>query len=63
MLVDGEQLRLYYSLTALFATHLQKDLGLSPALVATPFLLFNLVGSWQWGSGAGSATHSVAVGQ
>src|SRR5215831_15303659 len=33
---------LYYSLTALFATHLQKDLGLSPALVATPFLLFNL---------------------
>ena len=30
---------LYYSLTALFATHLQKDLGLSPALVATPFLL------------------------
>ena len=44
---------LYYSLTALFATHLQKDLGLSPALVATPFLLFNLVGFvamgfWGW---------------
>jgi SHS family lactate transporter-like MFS transporter len=44
---------LYYSLTALFATHLQKDLGLSPALIATPFLLFNLVGFvamgfWGW---------------
>jgi MFS transporter, SHS family, lactate transporter len=44
---------LYYSLTALFATHLQKDLHLSPALVATPFLLFNLVGFvamgfWGW---------------
>jgi SHS family lactate transporter-like MFS transporter len=44
---------LYYSLTALFATHLQRDLGLSPALVATPFLLFNLVGFvamgfWGW---------------
>src|ERR1700756_305414 len=44
---------LYYSLTALFATHLQKDLGLSPALVAMPFLLFNLVGFvamgfWGW---------------
>jgi len=40
---------LYYSLTALFATHLQKDLGLSPALVATPFLLFNLVGFFAMG--------------
>ena len=44
---------LYYSLTSLFATHLQKDLHLSPALVATPFLLFNLVGFvamgfWGW---------------
>ena len=44
---------LYYSLTALFATHLQKDLGLTPAHVATPFLLFNLVGFaamsfWGW---------------
>src|SRR5215472_8759755 len=40
---------LYYSLTALFATHLQKDLHLSPALVATPFLLFNLVGFFAMG--------------
>jgi MFS transporter, SHS family, lactate transporter len=44
---------LYYSLTALFATHLQKHLGLTPAHVATPFLLFNLVGFaamsfWGW---------------
>jgi SHS family lactate transporter-like MFS transporter len=40
---------LYYSLTALFATHLQKDLHLSPGLVATPFLLFNLVGFFAMG--------------
>jgi len=44
---------LYYSLTALFATHLQKDLGMSPALLAVPILLFNLVGFvamsfWGW---------------
>jgi SHS family lactate transporter-like MFS transporter len=44
---------LYYSLTALFATHLQKDLGLSAALIATPILFFNLVGFvamsfWGW---------------
>jgi MFS transporter, SHS family, lactate transporter len=31
----------YYSINALFATHLQKDLGLSPALVATPVALAN----------------------
>jgi MFS transporter, SHS family, lactate transporter len=34
---------LYYSITALFATHLQKDLHLSPALVATPVALSNLL--------------------
>jgi SHS family lactate transporter-like MFS transporter len=44
---------LYYSLIAMFATHLQKDLGLSPALVATPVLLFNLLvfiatSFWGW---------------
>ena len=43
----------HFSLTALFATHLQKDLGLSPALVAVPLLLFNLMawfgmGFWGW---------------
>ena len=32
----------YYSINALFATHLQKDLNLSPALVATPVALANL---------------------
>ncbi len=32
----------YYSVNALFATHLQKDLGLSPALVATPIFFGNL---------------------
>src|SRR5271154_4287985 len=35
---------LYYSLTSLFATHLQKDLSMSPALLAIPILFFNLVG-------------------
>jgi MFS transporter, SHS family, lactate transporter len=44
---------LYYSLTSLFATHLQKDLGMSPALLAIPILFFNLVGFvamsfWGW---------------
>ena len=33
----------YYSINALFATHLQKDLGLSPGLVATPVALANLL--------------------
>jgi MFS family permease len=43
----------YYSIYALFATHLQKDLNLSPGLVATPLALANLVdflamGWWGW---------------
>ena len=43
----------YYSINALFATHLQKDLNLSPALVATPILFANLAaflaqGFWGW---------------
>ena len=43
----------YYSIFALFATHLQKDLHLSPALVATPIALGNLVAFlamsfWGW---------------
>jgi SHS family lactate transporter-like MFS transporter len=33
----------YYSINALFATHLQKDLNLSPAMVATPVALANLL--------------------
>jgi SHS family lactate transporter-like MFS transporter len=33
----------YYSINALFATHLQKDLGLSPGLVATPVAMANLL--------------------
>ncbi len=41
----------YYSIWALFATHLQKDLHLSPALVATPIAFANAVvflsnGAW-----------------
>jgi MFS transporter, SHS family, lactate transporter len=32
----------YYSVNALFATHLQKDLGLAPGLVATPIFFANL---------------------
>ncbi len=44
---------LYYSLTSLFATHLQKDLGMSSALLSIPILFFNLVGFvamsfWGW---------------
>jgi SHS family lactate transporter-like MFS transporter len=33
----------YYSINGMFATHLQKDLGLSPALIATPIIFANLV--------------------
>jgi MFS transporter, SHS family, lactate transporter len=42
----------YYSINAMFATHLQKDLGLSPALIATPIIFANLVvflSSGAWG--------------
>jgi SHS family lactate transporter-like MFS transporter len=42
----------YYSINALFATHLQKDLGLSPALIATPIAFANILvflGSCGWG--------------
>jgi SHS family lactate transporter-like MFS transporter len=43
----------YYSIWALFATHLQKDLGLSPAMIATPIAIANLLGFmamgfWGW---------------
>ena len=42
----------YYSINAMFATHLQKDLGLSPAMIATPIIIANLVvflSSGAWG--------------
>jgi SHS family lactate transporter-like MFS transporter len=44
---------LYYSLTALFVPHLQKDLNLAPTLAFWPVLFFNLVGFvamgfWGW---------------
>ena len=44
---------LYYSIWALFATHLQKDLGYSTAMVATPIALASLIefiamGLWGW---------------
>ena len=42
----------YYSTFGLFATHLQKDLGFSPALVALPVALSNITGfiaSGLWG--------------
>src|SRR5579862_1295780 len=35
---------LYYSLTALFVPHLQKELGMSPSVAFWPVLAFNLVG-------------------
>jgi len=45
----------YYSVNALFATHLQKDLHLSPGLVATPIFFANLglflsTCGWGWWS-------------
>jgi SHS family lactate transporter-like MFS transporter len=42
----------YYSINGMFATHLQKDLGLSPALIATPIIIANAVvfmASMFWG--------------
>jgi MFS transporter, SHS family, lactate transporter len=42
----------YYSVNALFATHLQKDLGLTPAMVATPIFFANIgvfLASCGWG--------------
>ena len=42
----------YYSINALFATHLQNDLELSTALIATPLILANLfvfLASSSWG--------------
>jgi SHS family lactate transporter-like MFS transporter len=42
----------YYSINGMFATHLQKDLGLSPAMIATPIIIANLVvflASMFWG--------------
>ena len=43
----------YYSIWALFATHLQKDLGLGPLMVGAPLALANLfgflaMGFWSW---------------
>jgi SHS family lactate transporter-like MFS transporter len=43
----------YYSIWSLFATHLQRDLNLNPALVATPIAIANLMaflamGFWGW---------------
>jgi SHS family lactate transporter-like MFS transporter len=43
----------YYSMWALFATHLQNDLNLAPAQIATPIALANLAGFlatglWGW---------------
>ena len=52
----------YYAINGMFATHLQKDLGLSPALIATPIIFANLVvflASMFWG---GLATLSAAAG-
>jgi MFS transporter, SHS family, lactate transporter len=45
----------YYSVNALFATHLQKDLHLAPGLVATPIFFANLgvflaACGWGWWS-------------
>jgi MFS transporter, SHS family, lactate transporter len=42
----------YYSIFSLFATHLQKDLGLSPGLVSVPLIISNaatFAASFLWG--------------
>jgi len=39
----------YYSIWALFATHLQKDLGLGPLMVGAPLAVANLVGFFAMG--------------
>jgi len=49
----GSGFVVYYSINALFATHLQQDLHLSPGLIATPIAIANLIGfiassSWGW---------------
>ena len=52
VLVPGAGFVTYYSINALFATHLQKDLGLSTALIATPIMLANILvflASSSWG--------------
>ena len=43
----------YYSIWALFATHLQKDLGMGPLMVGAPLALANFIGFlamgfWGW---------------
>jgi SHS family lactate transporter-like MFS transporter len=53
--VAGRWLVAYYSVNALFATHLQKDLHFAPALVATPIFFANLglflsTCGWGWWS-------------
>ncbi len=48
----GSGFVVYYTTFGLFATHLQKDLGFSPALVALPVALSNITGfvaSGMWG--------------
>ena len=44
---------LYYSIQGMFPTHLQKDLGLSPTMLAIPIMIANVVvlfsaGFWGW---------------
>jgi SHS family lactate transporter-like MFS transporter len=53
----------YYSINALFATHLQKDLGLSPGLVATPIASPISPFSRQADGGVGFPIVSAAAGQ
>ena len=52
-----------YSIGTLFATHLQKDLGLSAGLVALPIMLQNCCSSSHAASGVGWPTASAAAGR
>jgi SHS family lactate transporter-like MFS transporter len=53
----GSSFVIYYSIWVLFPVHLQKDLQLSPALVATPLALANLVGFLAMGFWGWTADH------
>ena len=52
-----------YSVGALFATHLQKDLGLNPGMVALPIMLQSLVFFFRPAPGACFPICSAAAGR
>ena len=53
----------YYSVNALFATHLQKDLHFAPGLVATPIFLLISARFLRGAAGVGGPTALAGVGR